>query len=494
MKKLNDLAQLIEESMQFWGVPGTTVSITYQDEELLAQAFGCRDVDNRLPVSRETVFPIGSITKSFTAVASALMADRQLLDWDRPLVEFLPDFKMFDEMAAKRLTMTDLLSHRSGLPPHNKFWYGSYFSRQELFERMKFLEPAWDIRTQFCYHNLNYLLAGAIIERLSGMSWEEFIKKNILDPLKMSGSSMKKSGLTGSSEYALPYKQVEDELKTFPILDIDACAPAGALNMNMSDLQNWSLFNLNKGTFEGNRIISESKMGKIWEIHQGNAELLPFSFKEIPYISYGLGCYVMPYRGLNMILQGGNIEGYVAASFLLPDENLCINIQANMHEANLFLLSNGLTIVDRLLDLSPIDWNKQCIEQIEKFTVEMEAAARQDEAVKHMQKLNTRPSHELEAFTGRYEHPAYGELRVELRNGNLVVVHNNNTALLKYFEDGSFNLHHFHYNTFKGNIMDLVGPYHGLINFNLGKDGEIASVEIPFETLVSDIVFVKRTN
>ena len=488
------LEKVVHKTMNYWGIPGSVVSVCSREKELFTKSFGLRDTKNNLPVSNNTVFPIGSITKSFTAAAVALAVDQGMIEWHRPLVSYIPDFKLYDEMAEKRLTITDLLSHGSGLPPHNNFWYGSYHTRHELFKLVKHLEPAWDIRTRFCYQNLNYLMAGAVIEKITGSSWEDYTRQFLLEPLGLNNSSLKKAGLLAADDYALPHKQGSDgEFVTFPVLDIEACAPAGGLNMSIADFMKWATLHLNRGMHEGKKIIPARGMDYMWQVHLGNVDILPFSLPEIPFTNYGLGCYVMPYRGHRMILQGGNIEGYVAALFIFPDRDLAISVMANMHEANLYMLSTALTLADHILGLELINWDDRCMDQVQLFLAEEEKHAEQQQAAfENNRKTGTEPTHDLRAYTGTYLHPGYGELKVDLRGGELKVTHNDNRELLKYYDRGTFTLNHYHYNTFSALIAGLSGVYQGLVSFTLGKDGEVESIAVPFEPEVRDIVFTKK--
>lgn len=310
----------------------------------------------------------------------------------------------------------------------------------------------------------------------------------------MNNSSFKKAGLLAAADYALPHKQgSEGEFVTFPVLDIEACAPAGGLNMGIADFMKWAALHLNGGIHGGKRIISARSMDHLGQVHRGNVDILPFSLPEIPFTSYGLGCYIMSYRGLRMILQGGNIEGYVAALFIFPDHDLAISVMANLHEANLYMLSTVLSLADQILGLEPVNWNERCMEQVQLFIAEEEKHAEQQQAAfEKNRKPGTETTHDLQSYTGTYLHQGYGELTVDLTDGELTVTHNDNRDLLKYFDRGTFTLNHYHYNTFFALISGLSGAFQGLVSFTLGKDGEVESIAVPFEPEVNDIIFVKK--
>ena len=114
-----------------------------------------------------------------------MLVDDGLLDWTRPVREYLPDFRLHDEIATDRVTVLDLLCHRSGLPRHDWIWMPGDTTRQEMFAALRHIEPSKDIRAEFQYCNLGYVVAGMVAERISGQSWEEFTRARIMKPLGM---------------------------------------------------------------------------------------------------------------------------------------------------------------------------------------------------------------------------------------------------------------------------------------------------------------------
>jgi CubicO group peptidase (beta-lactamase class C family) len=489
--KLNDF---ISEGMNYWGVPGATVSIINSENSIYKETFGYRDVDNKIEIDENTVFQIGSITKSFTATIAAVLVDEGVLNWDTPIKEYVQQFKMSDACATETASISDFLSHRSGLPPHNRFWHGTYFTRNQLFEKLEGLEMAWPIRTHFEYTNLNFMVAACVMEKVTGKSWEELIVEKLFIPLEMKSASLKKAGLLSAGNYAKPYKNGVDGFETFEPLNIDAMAPAGAINMNMNDLMKWTSFQLNKGTYKGKQIISQHNMKRIHTLHSVNADIFPIKFDEIPYTNYGLGMFIEPYRGIDVLYHGGNVDGVVSVSMILPQNGYGITIQANMHEANFFLLSTVYRVIDLLLGMEPIDWNERYMAAINDYVAyETENEIAKAEQFEKGKCLNTIPSHSLESYTGRFENKAYGVLEIEVRENKLVATYNNNTSILKYFQNGLIQLEHYHYDVFTGIVEGLGSSYRVFAEFESDVNGKIAELKLPLEPLVNDVVFKRCT-
>src|SRR5579885_1593422 len=188
-KQLEGIEDFVRRMLEEWKVQGCAVAIIKDGEILLSQGFGLRNTAEGLEVTPETLFPIASCTKAFTATSVALLADEGKLDWDTPVRKYLPSFRLFDSFATERMTPRDLVTHRSGLPRHDLMWYHSTRSRQELFDRLQYLEPSKDFRSLWQYQNLMYMTAGYLAGEVAGQSWEDLVQKRLFDPLGMTSSN-----------------------------------------------------------------------------------------------------------------------------------------------------------------------------------------------------------------------------------------------------------------------------------------------------------------
>ena len=199
--------------------------------------------EKRLPVTPDTLFPLGSCSKAFTATAIALLADQGRIALDTPVRTYLPDFALLDRVASATLTPRDLLTHKSGLPRHDLFWYQAPFSRDELYARLRFLEPSGPPRTQWRYNSLMFVVAGRIVEKVSGESWESFVQSRILVPLDMRRTLLSAEAMEADADHASPYAIRQGSVKKIPMLKgLSAIAPAGAVQTSVRDLARWLTF------------------------------------------------------------------------------------------------------------------------------------------------------------------------------------------------------------------------------------------------------------
>ena len=182
-REFYELKKFFEKTLELWHVPGLALAVLKDGEVILCEGYGLRQIGNSAPITSETLFPIASCTKAFTAMSLGLLVDAGKLDWDTPVKHYLPAFQMWDPFATERLTPRDLLAHRSGLPGHDMMWYASNFDRREILARLRYLEPTCDLRSTFQYQNLMYSVAGVLVEEITGSSWEDFVQAQIFDCL-----------------------------------------------------------------------------------------------------------------------------------------------------------------------------------------------------------------------------------------------------------------------------------------------------------------------
>ncbi|MBP1767367.1 MAG: serine hydrolase [Candidatus Aminicenantes bacterium] len=470
---LKGFSEQVSKLIAEWKVPGLAVSIVKDGKVIFAEGFGRRDVEKNLKVTPHTLFAIGSCSKAFTATAMGILVDEGKVEWDKPVRTYLPTFKLHDTVASERMTLRDLLTHRSGLPGHEFVWYGSTASRKELFDRLQYLEPNKDFRAVWQYQNLMFMTAGYLVGEAAGTGWEAFVQKRLFDPLEMKESNMSVTESQKTADFALPYQEKEDKVVPIPFRNIDTIGPAGSINSNVLDMANWVLMNLNKGKFKDKPIISEAALA---EIHTPQA-MMPSSiqYDEVLYTSYGMGWAIVPYRGRLLLEHGGGIDGFIAMVAFLPRENMGAVILSNSGSTPLpsILVYN---IIDRVLGLSPVDWSKRIKDQMEKAKAEAEKSKNE---VDKDRKPDTKPSHALEDYAGDYENPGYGTISI-IKDGERLKVKLNSL-------EGA--LTHYHYDTF-----ELLNPLYDMkqkLSFGTDPKGNIGSLSIPLEPTVKDIVFTR---
>jgi CubicO group peptidase (beta-lactamase class C family) len=406
----DDFAPLVRRLMARDQIPGVAVGVVERGHLAFARGFGYRDVDEHLPVTPDTLFPLGSCSKTFTATAIALLADEGRIALDAPVRTYLPDFSLQDPMASATLTPRDLLTHRSGLPRHDLFWYQAPFSRDELYGRLRFLEPSGPPRTQWRYNSLMFVVAGRIVEKVSGESWESFVEARILSPLDMRRTLLSPEAMETDPDHASPYAVHDGRVRKIPLLKgLSAIAPAGAVQTSVRDLARWLTFHATRSP----GLLGES----MWrELHRPQAEMPESDQPEVQHRYYALGWIHESYRGHPLVAHNGSIDGFMVHMGFLPETGQGLILLMNRDFATEALMALAYSAYDRLLGLEPLDWD-----------------GRLKEMPTSLQKVrDTALDFPIEEVVGRYEHPAYGALTVRAEGDRLVMQFRNLHLTLAY--------------------------------------------------------------
>lgn len=477
IEKLHGIGDFVNENMKEWKVPGTCIAVIKDGKVILNRSFGLRNIKDNLEVTSDTLFAIASMSKAFTAVALGILVDEGKLAWDKPIRNYMPEFKLYDEYASINATPRDLACHRTGLPRHEFMWHGAKFSRKEIVDRVRYLEPNCDFRYGYQYQNQMYVVLGYLVEKLTGQTWEEFVAERILKPIGMNNTNFSIIYSQKSQDFAMPYGEKDGEIKELKFKNVDGVGPAGCINSSLNDMVKWFLLNMNRGKLEGKQIITDKN---ITETYSPQAIINDSSirFKEIPYLSYGMGWEVQIYRGHSIVQHDGSITGFSAMGAFLPDDDLGVVILTNKYGAGIFNNVLLYNIIDKMLDMDAIDWNGRYRDLINKFK---ELQNNQKSHMENGKKENTHPSHTLEGFTGEYTHPGYGKIYIKLEENMLKL----------QFNEFRKPLEHYHYDVFSFSMEEFgIPPI--LINFIMDNNGDISSVSIPMEPAVKDIVFIKN--
>jgi CubicO group peptidase (beta-lactamase class C family) len=463
--------------MEAWRVPGLAVGAVKDGQVVLSKGFGLRDVEAGLPVTPATVMAIGSNSKSFTVVLLGMLVDRRQLEWDRPVREYLPDFRLQDEFATREMTPRDLVTHRSGLPRHDLLWYGRPFTREELYHRLRYLPPTASFRGRYQYQNLMFMTAGYLAERLTARSWDDLVREWILAPLGMTRSSTSVKDLPAAGDVAQPYGLRGDSLVRLPFRTIDNIAPAGAINSSVADMLKYIQFRIDRGMAGGQRLLSESGEEQMQSPQMVTAGSL--QFEEVGHSQYGLGLGIGTYRGRKTVGHGGGIDGFISAMNWMPRERIGVVVLTNLSGNNPTPTIVVRNLYDRLLGLDLVDWvNRQRVTEAETWTrEEKERESRRAERLE-----GTQPSHGLEAYAGTYEHPAHGPITVAVEGDHLVLTLAPHVARLR----------HFHYDVWEIEDPGNVVPLRGRVRFLTDPRGEIDLMEVPLEPAMAGLPFSRR--
>ena len=477
---LEGFGDYAQEAMEDWKVPGLAVAVVQDSQVVYSRGFGYRNVEAQEPVTPHTLFAIGSSSKAFTSTLLATLNDDGIVEWDEPVTEYLPGFQLKDEYATAHATPVDLLSHQIGLPRHDLLWIlGPDWTREQMFDRLRYLEPSEEFRDRFQYNNLMYVTAGYLAGQITNSSWEDLVRERIFDPLGMRRSNFSVDRMQEMNNHALPYGGGRDSLAEIDYRNVDAIGPAGSINSSVADMAHWVRLHLGNGTYQGQRIVSKANL-RLTHSPQKIVENWPLDIagEKTPYMMYGLGWFIQPYRGHRLIHHGGSIDGFKALVGFLPDDGIGFAILANKGGTQLpSVLMYDLA--DRLLgyDDGP-DWNARVDSIYTQLEEQMEAGGEEED----QRVEGTEPSHELSAYAGRYEHPAYGTLRIE----------ENGSGLQLRYGSTDVPLQHYHYDVFSAqtNESDQLSVLDGTkIKFDSNVEGEVDQVALPLEPSVDNIVF-----
>jgi CubicO group peptidase (beta-lactamase class C family) len=469
--RLNGFDAYMEQVMKDWNAPGIGIGIVMGDKLVFAKGYGYRDYGKKLPYTINTTQPIASNSKLFTAVAVGLLVEEGKLRWDEPIKQFVPAIRFYNDELDRSVTIRDMLSHRTGVTRHDSIWYKSSFTRRELWDRLRYLEPAAPLRTKFLYNNLMFTAAGQVIEELSGKTWEQFVQQRIFDPLAMSRSTLTIEDNIKGPEPAVPYSERRDstELYRQPYYTAEvAIAPAGAINSNVQDLSRWVIALLNKGKVDGKQVIPEAVLRETMAPSLGlpNSALESRGWGENLNAYYGMGRTISSYRGHLLALHGGDLPGFHSQISIMPNDNIgVIVLVIGDHVAPMY---NGLTynIYERLLGLSLTPWS----ERLNEVRLKNKAAGTKARATADVGRVpNTKPSHALDDYAGEFVHPAYG----------VVNVTRGDKELNFDFHGIKMPLSHFHYDRFDTPDDEQDGKFS--LNFRTNPMGEIDSVEISLD-------------
>ncbi|WP_084687958.1 serine hydrolase domain-containing protein [Paraburkholderia oxyphila] len=471
-----DLDCLVEDAMKCWGVPGLAVGVVNGDDVILLKGYGTRELGANAPVTCDTQFMICSLTKSITAAGLALLVDEQRLGWDTKVREILPEFQLRDANATEEITVSDLLTHRTGLPAHDRIWSPpGRRSRQQMVDALRYLELSRRLRVSFQYSNLSYVVAGMLAERLSGRSWEQFTTQRLLLPLGFTGFGFSKADLESAADRAFPHQWDRCGVYRGKLWPMQA-TPAGGINASVADIARWVRFLLSRGRVDGRRLVSQAAIDAMTtpRINAGDSE-----FAEIGKIHYGYGLTCEHYRGDVTVSHTGSQPGWGALMTMMPAHRIGVVVLTNRDPSPVRELI-AYAVFDRLRSLAPLDW-------FEVFRARRQAALDKEETEEGARTLTHRSDSPLdeppEDLIGEYEHPAYGRISI-VRGasamhwswrglGGMLVCRAQNSFQLK--EDGEARY-----------------PSGIVISYEKNAEGRVDALRSPLEPAVSDIVFQRR--
>jgi len=414
---------LAEKALREFKVAGIAVAVVKDGKVIHEKGYGVRSVNSNEPVNAYTNFQIASNSKAFTTAALSILIDDGKLSWKDKVRNYLPEFKMYNDYVTENFLVEDLLCHRSGLGlgagDLMLFPDSTDFTIQDILTNFQHFQPVSEFRTKFDYDNQLYLLAGELIKRVSGMSWEKFIETRILQPLQMDHSFTSAADVKDKANLAAPHSTQSGAIRTISRFNDQINGAAGGIISNIHDLSKWVMMQLHQGRYGENsekHLFSETRQREMWTLHS----VLPGNGNpryNTHFSGYGLGWGLSDIKGNMLVSHTGGLPGMLTCVALIPDLNLGIVVLTNTENGGGAAFSAiRQSIIDSYLGLDDYGW-------INRYSRILQSRANNaDTVVNSVWKTvasarNTRVN--PADYTGIYEDKWFGKAEVFLKNGRL---------------------------------------------------------------------------
>lgn len=476
---------IVERAITMFGNQGAAIAVVKDGKVIVAKGFGVKTLGAPERVGPDTRFGIASNSKAFTATALGILVEEGKVAWDAPVIRYLPEFAMYDPFVTRELTIRDLLVHRSGLglgAGDLLWWPASTYDRKEIVRRLRFIRPETSFRTAYAYDNVLYLVAGEVIERVSGRTWEQFVKERILARVGMTASTVRHSDAAGTDDVATTHAEVEGGVRMIAPMTSDNTNPAGGINAGARDIAKWLLVQLDSGRLaDGSRLVSARTAREIWTgvtpMFTGPAapELAPLGRQ---FNLYALGFQTNDFRGRKMLWHTGGLPGYLSFLAFIPDARVGVAVLTNTETPMYAAL--GWSLLDYALGTTP-PWDfvggRAALDKRQR-----EAAARTRTAAAAARDSLSKPSLALEKYAATYEDAWYGDVRVTHAGGKLRIAMVQTPGL-------QGDLVHWQHDTFLARWDDREMRADALVTFQLNADGGIDQVKMRAKDPETDFSF-----
>jgi CubicO group peptidase (beta-lactamase class C family) len=468
----------VEHVMETFTVPGLSVAVVKDGKVVLAKGYGVRRMGSPARVDARTRFGIASNTKLFTATALAMLVEDGKIEWDKPVTNYLPAFAMSDPYVTRELTVRDLLVHRSGLglgAGDLLWWPPSTYNRKEIARRLRYIPLATSFRSAYAYDNVLYLVAGEVIEAVSGQSWEDFVRTRILAKAGMTDSDVRHSGSRGGGNVAGTHAEVNDTVRPVAPFASDNTNPAGGIMAGAADMAKWMMVQLDSGRVaDGSRLFSPASTKELWR------EVTPTPIGNPPpavartlghlranMAGYALGLNVRDYRGKILRQHTGGLPGYLSKVAMIPDLRLGVAVLTNQESGAAFE-SIVYQVLDHYLGVKAPDYpaafkmlNDQNRQRVRE--AEQKAATSRDST--------SGPSLDLSKYSGTYRDPWYGDVVIAQEGKGLAIRFKHTPVLVG-------DLLHWQHDTFLARWRDRELRADAYATFSLKANGSIEQLRM----------------
>ncbi len=477
---------LVARVMNEFQVPGVSLAVVKEGRTLLAKGYGVKRLGDADPVDGRTLFGIASNTKAFTATALGILVEEGKLKWDGRVIDYLPWFQLADPYVTREMTIRDLLVHRSGLglgAGDLLWWPPTTYDRKEIAKRLRHIPLSTSFRSAYAYDNVLYVVAGEVIQAVSGKTWEEFVTERILRPVGMSTSNVRQTLAEQPGNVSGTHAIVDGTLRAIKPMASDNTNPAGGINSNAEDMAKWMIVQLDSGRLGASetRLFTRATARELWKV------VTPIPFGEAPpelapgqanFNGYALGFNARDYRGVKILTHTGGLPGYLSRVAMVPARKIGVSVLTNQESGAAFdAIVN--TVLDILLEAPAWDWTGAYVTLMHRRDSLMKSGDAEREASRAE---GTKPSLPIERYAGTYNDPWYGDVTIAIEDGKPVIRFGASPSLVG-------DLEHWQYDTFIARWRDRELRADAYVTFTLTPEGAIDRAAMKAVSPATDFSF-----
>ena len=486
-----NLDQRIADLRRASELPGLAIAIVENGRTTLARGYGDRKLGSPDPVDADTIFMTGSTGKAVTVAALATLVDSNRIGWDDKVIDRLPGFQMYDPWVTREMTIRDLLVHRSGLglgAGDLLFVPRSNRSRANVVQALRHIKPATSFRSGYAYDNILYTVAGALIEAVTGQTYENYVRQHVFQPAGLLTATSDEQTRLATENRAYPHGRIAGPVRGLgPLQRLDetdqlgaASTPAGLLAMSANDLAKWITIQLAHGQMpDGRRLFSEASSAAMWD-PQTLEPISPvppgFEATKPMFKAYALGWEVSEYGGAKIISHSGGVFGFITMVVLIPEKNVGFAITMNAEEG---AVRRGLTneLIDHYLGRPYVDWASRYKALLTTMLSNAKAAVE----AKAVTPARIGPSLPLDRYAGSFADPWYGRITVARGKKGLTIDFNETPRM-------NGPLVHYQYDTFIARFSDR-GIEPAYVTFRLDAEGKVERITMKAVSPTADFSF-----
>lgn len=462
-KRIAEFDAYVQKAYKEWDVPGLAVVVVKNGEVLLSKGYGVRELGKTDAVDSRTLFACASTTKAMTATCMGILVDEGKVNWNDPVIKYLPEFQLYDPFVTREIKIRDLFVHDTGVGNADFLWGIMDIPADEVLRKMRYVKPTYSLRSSFIYQNIFYLAAGKVIEKVSGKPWSVFIKERIFQPLALTRTFPLTSDVKDPNQ-TKPHYKIEGKITVIEHTKADEIGPAGSVWSCVDDMGKWMRVMIDSSKYSGGRLLSKATWTEMFkpQVLVPAGEFYPTATLTKPnWTTYGLGWFQHDYKGKKINFHTGSLAGAVAIHAQLPEEKLGIYVFGNYDHAEV-----RHALVYKTFDLFALGGTRDWSADFLKLYRNIQAGGEKQEAAFEAKRVaNTNPSLAIAEYAGTYSDPLYGTVVITVEGDQLVAEANK-------FVKAKFS--HWHYDTFRG-WYDKKWYGKGNMSFVIGADGKVAT-------------------